>query len=107
MGVLIQSYQYTYDAAGNLVKSVEEDGRTVDYDYDLLDQIIQEMVTAPDGTTQTTEYVYDLVGNRIEKIDESGTVEYTYDSHNQLISDGMHTYEYDLNGNLTKKKFNQ
>lgn len=50
--------------------------------------------------------MYDNVGNRIEKNADGNVTKYTYDSNNQLLSEGNINYKYDSNGNLVSKNDN-
>lgn len=46
-----------------------------------------------------TNYHYDSFGNRISEND----ISFNINCLNQIVSDGLYTYEYDINGNLIKK----
>jgi RHS repeat-associated protein len=86
------SYDYTYDAADKLTKIVSSIDGTVDYAYDATNQL-----TGANHTNQTDEaYQYDANGNRTNSGYQTGT-------NNQLLSDGQFTYEYDNEGNRTKR----
>ena len=50
--------------------------------------------------TSEAYYTYDAAGNRTSLTTDAGTVNYTYDAANRLISDGSNDYNYDENGNL-------
>jgi RHS repeat-associated protein len=81
-----QDLSYEYDAAGNRIRTVEND-------------IITNYTTAG-----TTTYDYDADGNLIAKHEGSQTWLYGYNTRNQLVSvlepDGTQTtYEYDALGN--------
>jgi RHS repeat-associated protein len=91
---LIDSFEYAYDAAGQLTSRIDTQPgvnggspRTTTYDYDGQGQL------TGDGSTS---YSYDANGNR------DG---YTYDSvyANQIEDDGVWTYSYDGEGNVTDK----
>ena len=54
-------------------------------------------------------YQYDKNGNRIKKETPLGTIEYTYNKENQLVSSGSHekpfiNYKYDICGNLLSEE---
>src|SRR6185295_8941957 len=111
----LAAYEYGYDANGNRLSQVEENGgppETTTYGYDDLDRLTE--VRYPDGRRVT--YGYDAVGNR--------TAEKAYDASNALVSDktavfdavnrlmsvtdavdpaGNATFTYDRNGNLLTK----
>jgi RHS repeat-associated protein len=88
----LASYDYTYDAADKLTKIVSSIDGTVDYAYDATNQL-----TGANHTNQTDEaYQYDANGNRTNAGYQTGT-------NNQLLSDGQFTYEYDNEGNRTKR----
>jgi RHS repeat-associated protein len=87
------------------------------YDYDRLGRLTQQQYTA---TSVTQQYTYDNVGNILTYQDGAGTTTYTYDVANQLktlkepggtcpssgnpaASSGCVLFEYDNNGNETKR----
>ncbi len=78
---------YTYDAAGRLIRTGERDN-----------------AEAEAATVRT--YTYDKVGNRLTETEGNKTVEYDYNSLNQLAysqdtEEGqMKVYDYNDNGNL-------
>lgn len=90
-------FEYQYDAVGNRVSLQDQDGLH-QYLYDQLDRLVS--ATHPTGSNPAEGYAYDRVGNRSSSQLSSA---YTYDAANRLIEDDEFTYEYDANGNLTKK----
>ena len=82
-GSTLSYYTYTYDGAGNQLTKTEAKG-TTEYSYDALNRL--STVKEPDG--MKTSYTYDRAGNRItekkEKGNQSGLVQYIYDSRNRL-----------------------
>ncbi|MBE9136916.1 hypothetical protein IQ254_06825 [Nodosilinea sp. LEGE 07088] len=87
----IADYQLSYDAANRLTSLVSPDG-TATYTYDARDQL-----TGADYTAQSNEaYTYDANGNRTN-------AGYQTTANNQLTSDGVFTYEYDNEGNRTRR----
>jgi RHS repeat-associated protein len=88
----LASYDYTYDSANKLTKIVSSIDGTVDYTYDATNQL-----TGADHSNQADEvYQYDANGNRMNAGYQTGT-------NNQLLADGQFTYEYDHEGNRTKR----
>ena len=112
---------YTYDD-DNRVTSVTTDGTTVSYAYDGFGRgttqttssgdtvVLTESFTYVPNSTQiatytttagsysvTYAYTYDDNGNILTISDGAGTVTYTYDSANQLLSEDnpAHEYEYE------------
>lgn len=47
-----------------------------------------------------TEYMYDENGNRVSKTTGFGTISYSYDAENRMLSAGSHSYAYDDSGNM-------
>jgi YD repeat-containing protein len=87
----LASYGLTYDNANRIIQSAGTDG-TQDYGYDSTNQL-----TTANHTTQTDEaYSYDANGNRTSGGSSAGT-------NNQLLTDGTYNYEYDGEGNRTKR----
>ena len=88
----IASYDYSYDDADKLASTISSVDGTSNYSYDLTNQL-----TGTDHTSQTDEaYSYDANGNRTS----GGTVTGV---NNQLLSDGTYSYQYDNEGNRTKR----
>ena len=84
-------YTWTWDSAGRLTDSASVDG-TVTYTYDATGQL-----TAADYDYQSDEsWTYDANGNRT-----GGG--YTTGTNNKTLSDGTYNYEYDAEGNRTKR----
>ncbi|MEF2246470.1 S8 family serine peptidase [Paenibacillus sp. IITD108] len=114
---LLDSYAYTYDAAGNQLTKTEMEGGvsrgTTTYAYDALNRLSR--VNEPSG--RVTSYIYDASGNRIqEKVTQGSqtTVSlYTYNEQNRLMTvtevqtngeKQTDQYSYDRNGNLIYKE---
>ncbi len=88
-----------YDPVGNLVKRQIKDNLSkvpCQYTYDDLYQVKQEEGMA------SHSYIYDSMYNRVSKDGNPHQV----NALNQLLHDTKSQYEYDLNGNLVKKKRN-
>ena len=103
----IQSYDFTLGPAGNRTQIDEADGTTRAYDYDNLYRLTLETVTdAPSTFVYEKSFVYDDVGNRDTQTTTglgAGTISYTYDDRDRLLTENGTTYGYDANGNLTSK----
>jgi RHS repeat-associated protein len=90
---LLAGYDYTYDAASRIT-SINSllDGLTT-YAYDSTDQLTAADHAAP---RPDEAYSYDLNGNRTM----SG---YVVQANNRTTSDGTYSYEYDDEGNRTRR----
>ena len=108
------TYQYAYDALGQLAGVRYPDGRIVSYDYDEAGnrrQVVDDGVVTPYTTNDLNQYLtvggvvyaYDLDGNLISKTDGAQTTTYTYNIENRLIRVEVGTdvweYAYDAFGN--------
>ena len=91
------NYQYTYDKVDNVVQKATEHG-TYSYTYDDLYHL--KSATNPPPLNQES-YTYDAVGNRTT--DRNITGNWSYNENNQLTAYNNITFEYDANGNTTKK----
>jgi RHS repeat-associated protein len=105
---VIASYRYTLAATGLRDAVVEDTGRRVSYQYDLLDRLIDEGITDAVNGDRTIRYTYDPVGNRTSRADSAeGTTTYDYDANDRLLTETLGgvetTYEYDANGNTTSR----
>ena len=108
---------FAYDARGRLAELAHRDAREAvlaeyDYTFDLADQLIREIQHG-----QVSEYVYDPAGQLTNAIHSGQSDEaYGYDANgnrvgesyivgpnNQVLSDAAYDYEYDAEGNLTRK----
>lgn len=93
--------EHTYDAAGNLLRSVSGDGATrVDMVWDADSRLVEEILD-PEGLARTTSYVYDGRGNVIETAlsDPSERVERTRSTYNpggHLIEEAVVTGDGEL-----------
>jgi len=96
---------FSYDNAGNMTSKTLRSGETITYEYDLLNR--QTKKTYPGIPQKTVEYVYDDLGRMTSVTDENGTIAFTHDDANHLLTT---TYpgsqvvgnEYDKAGNRTK-----
>lgn len=77
--------RYLYDDAGRMIASIDPDGRRIDYEYDVFDQLRCE--TRGLGTLDMAMrcFEYDADGNVVKYIDAMGAVtEYEYDGFGDL-----------------------
>ncbi len=113
---LLDTYTYTYDAAGNQkTKNERVNGTnkgTTTYTYDVLNRLQQ--VQEPGG--KVTSYRFDAAGNRTEEKVTAGSVvsivNYEYNEQNRLMKTTdtktsgetqVDQYRYDANGNMIHK----
>ena len=109
-GTVLDSYEYSYNQAGNLVASCQkregmpEATGSYEYGYDEIGRL-NELVK--DGSPLRS-YTYDAFGNR-RILDEAGAkTEYLYNKANQLMRadtpQGTTIFEYDKRGNVIHKR---
>lgn len=90
-GTAISDYGFTYDAANRLTQLITPDG-TSDYSYNGRD----ELTTTGHSYQEDEGYSYDDTGNRTNEGYGTG-------DHNRLLTNGTYTYEYDNEGNRTRR----
>lgn len=96
---IINHIEYILDKTGNRLQMVDNSGLT-NYEYDSLYQLTK--ATYPDKTW--TGYFYDSLGNRITKNENGNITNYTYDPTSTLLeSAGNITFDWDANGNMSRK----
>jgi RHS repeat-associated protein len=88
----IASYDYTFDDADKLSKTASSTDGTSNYSYDATNQL----TGATHGNQADEAYQYDANGNRINSGYQTG-------ANNQLLNDGTFTYEYDGEGNRSRR----
>ena len=109
-GTVLDSYEYSYDQAGNLVASSQkregmpEATGSYEYGYDEIGRLNR---VVKDGSPLRS-YTYDAFGNRTI-LDEAGVkTEYLYNKANQLMRTdtphGTTIFEYDKRGNAIHKR---
>ncbi len=96
-GVIQQTYAETinwenseYDVSGNRILFKNRDGKTVDFDYDLLDRVITETWAHPLTTNNPVNVVvsiYDLAGQLLSVSDKYAKVKFQYDYAGRIISE--------------------
>jgi RHS repeat-associated protein len=93
----------TFDAAGNLVSSTDEQGNTTSFEYDDLNRLIKTIRPDLNEIIRT----YDNRNNLVMLQDPINGMQYfTYDRNNRMLSSAkpmgeQTTYEYDAVGNKT------
>ena len=97
-----KSYEYIYDAYGNLKEKRSNGKRLVSYTHDRAGQITE--IRDPAGVS--TRYEYDILGRRSRIFNDDGLeVRYGYDALNRIrhirYGNGVETaYTYDGDGNI-------
>ena len=97
--------EFAYNVNAMLETVTNPDGSTVNYDYDVLDELIGK--SYDDEEDPQALYGYDLDGNRISMDDVAGTTAYEYDEVGRitavnLSNGGKILYSYDEYGNISK-----
>lgn len=90
-GIVNTNYGYEHDAAGHITRWTG-DGSDWFYQYDAAGRLVRA-----DHGQDNFAYTYDTLGNIID----NGR---THDVANRLLADNDYTFNYDLNGNLTRKQ---
>lgn len=103
-----------YDAAGNLVRLVDAEGRVHRWAYDVMNRV-EKIIDASNsdpspqcGTTGVTCIDYDAAGNVIQVTDpRGGQIGFVYDERNRVVSrtdanGAIAQFEYDAEGNLIR-----
>src|SRR5262245_47171384 len=93
----IDSFNYTYDKVGNRNSKADNNG-TANYTYDALNRLIQAINPLPSNPLES--FTYDAVGNRNNSNQNGASM---FNQANQLLEDANFTYQYDNNGNMTRK----
>ena len=103
---VIERFDYSYDAADNIVAIEALDGSRIDYSYDAVRRLLRETHRNAGGVvTRDIEYAYDAVGNRVSVDDGGSVTAYSYDSADKLLSRGAEQRRYDPRGNLATRSF--
>src|SRR5713226_5034419 len=93
----IDSFTYTYDKVGNRKSKADNNG-AANYTYDVVNRLLQAVNPLPMNPLET--FNYDPVGNRTNS-NQNGLS--TFNQSNQLLEDANFTYQYDNNGNMTRR----
>ncbi|MCX5885489.1 MAG: cysteine peptidase family C39 domain-containing protein [Proteobacteria bacterium] len=103
---------YEYDAAGNLIRTTYPSGSIILQQYDDANGLKSILDYNADATVNAIlDYTLDALGNRaaissyqpLNAIPSWQNVSYSYNPDNRLLSTGNTNFNYDNNGNLTKK----
>jgi len=106
-GNTLKSFAYTLDSSGNRVKIVEDGNKTIEYQYDVANRLIEEKVSNDgNGKNTITTFGYDDVGNLLTKTINGIGTSYEYNDNDQLTQKDSTTLTYDDNGNLIKQDEN-
>ena len=98
-GSVLAQWTYTYDAADNLVRAVDAQGRATEYRYDGAGRLLEEQ-----GPAGAIRYAYLPGGNRGQLVTAGRTVPYQYDLADRLTRAGEDTFLHDANGNLVERR---
>jgi len=103
-GVVLSSFNYTYDSRGRRTTMGTLDGGWT-YTYDDIGQLIHAAYVAitTNIPNQNLTYIYDSVGNRTQTIENGSTNFYTVNNLNQYFWVGQTNYTFDADGNLIKE----
>ena len=106
LNALVQSYAFANDHVGNRTRIDEADGAVKQYGYDELYRLTSESGSDGSGLNYAKTFGYDAVGNRTMQMttgEGAGSVVYTYDERDRLLSEGLTAYACDASGNLVSK----
>ena len=96
-GILVQQFDYEFDATGRILSVAELDGRVTSYVYDATYRLIFEESTSSTGPQYSISHIHDAVGNRVQEIhSQNGQRDFSYDGNNRLTEivapDGVSRY---------------
>jgi len=99
-----RSIEYDFDVARRVTDTREKVGTTIidtrNYAYDSTSQV--KTVTSTGGQGET--YNYDSNGNRLNTTTGAATATYATDTFNRVTDDGTYSYQYDYEGNRTRRE---
>jgi RHS repeat-associated protein len=99
---------FDYDLAGRLVNQVNANGTTVDRQYDIAGRLVNLQNKKSGGAVISSHsFTLDPMGNRTGVTETlpltptfgNQSLTFNHNAGHQLISDDLHDYAYDLNGN--------
>lgn len=81
----------SYDSEGNVLVSSNNDGKTFNYTYDSLGNLVQTTVTNGNETI-TFQYEYGVLGElvSVKRSDNNSEINYDYDSYGRTARESMH-----------------
>jgi RHS repeat-associated protein len=88
----LAGYSWTYDAGNRITEFTSLPDGMADYTYDQTDQLVDAEYDYQDDEA----FAYDANGNRT-------MTGYATGDNNLVLSDGVHNYEYDAEGNRTRR----
>lgn len=93
-------FTYAYDSGGNLIQEETLD-LTIQYEYDMQNNLIGVLRCAKNCPPQKTTFAFDTLGNKTEEVDALGNkTEFHFDSLGRLIqkttASATWTYSYNL-----------
>jgi len=95
-GGIFQSFNYGYDQVGNLIWEEHQDGTTINYGYNLRNELMSQ-VTMP--ANELVTYTYTPTGQRQSKSVNGNPSFYDYNERDVLVLAGGSLYTSDNNGN--------
>lgn len=98
--IVYQSFSYQYDAGGNIMSELHEDGSSIIFGYSQRNELISESFL-PSG--DYNHYTYTHTGKRASKDENGNLSSYTYNDDDVLIAAGDETFTADNNGNRITK----
>jgi RHS repeat-associated protein len=101
----LYSVKFTRDAGGRVTSKSETIGGTTNsfvYTYDLAGRLVR----VTENGTSVDSYAYDTNSNRVKAVTPSGTVNGTYDAQDRLLTYGNSSYTYTANGELASQTVN-
>jgi RHS repeat-associated protein len=96
---VLSGYGYVLDKVGNRIEVESYNEGIQQYRYDKLYRLT--LWTNPQR--ETTQWMYDAAGNRLQQVGPQGTVNYTYDAADEMLTAGTSSFTYDSNGNQFTK----
>ena len=88
---VLLSFAYAYDDHDQRTRVVREDGRSIDYGYDPIGQLVSAEGEMPDATAwpgYSFQYAYDPAGNMTQKVENGFVTMSQYNNLNQLTTSG-------------------
>ncbi|WP_111496214.1 golvesin C-terminal-like domain-containing protein [Marinobacter bohaiensis] len=102
-GVVAKAHTQAFDELGRLIRSIQADGDTTRYSYD----VNSNLTSVIDANSQETQRAYDAL-DRLSRVTDplQGQITFTYDAEDNLTSvtdaKGLTTqYEYNFAGDVT------